>query len=294
MQYMTLSLYRIDERPAMKALFITFATINGIYCSVWDLGMDFSLLDPYAKHKFLRHNLAFKRIWPYYAVIILDPILRFNWLLYAFYTEDPRHAAIVSFFVSLAEVLRRGMWMIFRVENEHCANVGRFRAYRDAPLPYALPGSHNHPQAPQNPHPIPNQDEEHGMLPEHHDPGKLPVAPTTGAEYQNQATQDAVESTPIHKKKGHATGSSVVAQAMARAGAMMHLAHTQDFEKRRRPSHRSVHADEISQGGFVGEDRDAEGDDDYEEAIDDEHADSEDNAKSPKAERRRRRSSRKS
>jgi hypothetical protein len=30
------------------------------------------------------------------------------------------------------------MWAIFRVENEHCANVQRFRASRDAPLPYPI------------------------------------------------------------------------------------------------------------------------------------------------------------
>ena len=30
------------------------------------------------------------------------------------------------------------MWVLFRVENEHCTNVGRYRASRDVPLPYEV------------------------------------------------------------------------------------------------------------------------------------------------------------
>ena len=57
--YMSLSLYRIDKNDSLKALFITFATINSIYCckstcyppfsccsltsiAIWDLAMDWS------------------------------------------------------------------------------------------------------------------------------------------------------------------------------------------------------------------------------------------------------------
>lgn len=57
--YMSLSLYRIDKSHSLKALFITFATINSIYCceyghctlfsrsnltpiAIWDLAMDWS------------------------------------------------------------------------------------------------------------------------------------------------------------------------------------------------------------------------------------------------------------
>ena len=57
--YMSLSLYRIDENISLKALFVTVATINSIYCcesirralfscssltyiAIWDLAMDWS------------------------------------------------------------------------------------------------------------------------------------------------------------------------------------------------------------------------------------------------------------
>ena len=41
---MALSLYRIDRTTEMLALYIVFATVNGIYCSIWDVIMDWSKL----------------------------------------------------------------------------------------------------------------------------------------------------------------------------------------------------------------------------------------------------------
>lgn len=40
--YMSLSLYRMTPHSSLMAMFITFATINAIYTSVWDLVMDWS------------------------------------------------------------------------------------------------------------------------------------------------------------------------------------------------------------------------------------------------------------
>lgn len=74
----------------------------------------------------------------YYLAILIDPILRFNWIFYAIYTSDAQHSSIVSFMVGFTEVLRRGMWTLFRVENEHCTNIERGKASRDIPLPYKI------------------------------------------------------------------------------------------------------------------------------------------------------------
>jgi hypothetical protein len=40
--YMSLSLYRIDKTYQLRAFFIFCATINSVYCSLWDLIMDWS------------------------------------------------------------------------------------------------------------------------------------------------------------------------------------------------------------------------------------------------------------
>ncbi|KAJ5653311.1 SPXN-terminal [Penicillium lividum] len=139
--YATLSMYRIDRHTRFQASFITFALLNSVYTSVWDLIMDWSLGNAYAKHPLLRETLAFRRVWVYYAAMVLDVIIRFNWIFYAIFVHDIQHSAVLSFVVSVSEVFRRGVWTIFRVENEHCTNVLLFRASRDTPLPYEIPAT---------------------------------------------------------------------------------------------------------------------------------------------------------
>ncbi|KID87626.1 exs [Metarhizium guizhouense ARSEF 977] len=133
-----LSLYRINGTRSNLALYIAFSTINGIYVSIWDLFMDFSLLQTDARHFALRDILAFKRRWPYYFIMVVDPLLRFAWIFYAIFTHDLQHSTLVAFAVSFVEIVRRGMWALFRVENEHCANVSQYKASRDVPLPYRI------------------------------------------------------------------------------------------------------------------------------------------------------------
>lgn len=100
--------------------------------------MDFSLLQTDARHFALRDILAFKRRWPYYFIMVADPVLRFAWIFYAIFTHDLQHSTLVAFAVSFVEIVRRGMWALFRVENEHCANVSQYKASRDVPLPYRI------------------------------------------------------------------------------------------------------------------------------------------------------------
>ncbi|KAH6626253.1 SPX domain-containing protein, partial [Chaetomium sp. MPI-SDFR-AT-0129] len=108
------------------------------FLAIWDLFMDFSLLQAGAHRKLLRNITAIRPVWIYYAIMIIDPILRFSWIFYAIFTHRTQHSTIVSFLVGLAEVFRRGMWTLLRVENEHCANVAQYKASRDTPLPYHL------------------------------------------------------------------------------------------------------------------------------------------------------------
>jgi hypothetical protein len=43
---MSLSLWRIDRSTELMAVFVIFATVNSIYCSIWDVIMDWSKSDP--------------------------------------------------------------------------------------------------------------------------------------------------------------------------------------------------------------------------------------------------------
>ena len=80
--------------------------------------MDWSLGDP--TNKFLRGTLGYKWKWIYYAAMVIDPILRFNWVFYAIFPLENQHSTTLSFVVAFSEVCRRGIWTLFRVENEHC------------------------------------------------------------------------------------------------------------------------------------------------------------------------------
>jgi hypothetical protein len=220
--YMTLSIYRIDKSSQNRAVFIAFAATNGLYSSFWDVFMDFSLGNPWAKHPFLRDQLAYKQVWIYYFTLVADVLLRQQWIFYAIFAHDVSHSTIMSFFVSLAEVLRRGMWSLLRVENEHCNNVGKFRASRDIPLPYNIPTSPDFTKkTPEQRQPTPGvsaQDQLDNL--------------TTGADLERASS---ATSSNLRMRRPPGTPKTPGMRALHRVGTVIAAAHAQDFEKRRRP-----------------------------------------------------------
>ncbi|KAH7134993.1 EXS family-domain-containing protein [Dendryphion nanum] len=199
--------------------------------------MDWSLGDPKAKHPFLRQTLGYKKVWMYYTAMIVDPILRFNWIFYAIIPLQIQHSAITSFAVAFSEVCRRGMWTLFRVENEHCTNVGRFRASRDIPLPYDLPSS-------------PEVEVDGSSQQQQRPPsGRTETAPSssrTPSEFARPmhastfSTTDPEQLRPPGTRRratsfGAANDSSPLARGLSRVGNIMRDAHAQDFERRKKP-----------------------------------------------------------
>lgn len=227
--YMTLSLYRMNLTPKYRAVFITIAAVNGVYCSFWDVAMDFSLGNPYAEHPFLRDRLAYRNVWVYYAAIVLDVVLRQQWILYALFQHDLQHAAALSFFVGLAEVFRRGIWSLFRVENEHCNNVGKFRASRDIPLPYQVPGKAGD-----------SDKDESGDDKEDHDSPPLHAVShpaSSGVDVERAGKSPAGMGSSLRQRKSKASPHPTPAiRAIQRVGTLISAAHAQDFEKRKRPT----------------------------------------------------------
>lgn len=265
---MTLSLYRIRDTPQLRSIFITFACLNAIFCSVWDLFMDWSLCNPNAKHPFLRNVLGFRRVWVYYVAMVLDPILRFNWIFYAIYTHDIQHSAVLSFFVGFSEICRRGMWSIFRVENEHCTNVHRFRASRDIPLPYAL----------TTPDDTVSTYEETYEPATQQDPilgspyaGAEDAGTATGTELdlERVATADTLRRRRTLQQQQQQQPPPPV-RGMSRVGAMLAAAHAQDFERKKKPDALSGATENMDGDGvsseFDDEDEDEEDDDNGDEA----------------------------
>lgn len=258
--YLSLSVYRIDKTVHLRAFFIVCATINAVYCSkssctffflqmqeltfsllgVWDIVMDWSLVAPYSNNPYLRDRLGYKSKWIYYAAMIIDPILRFNWIFYAIYANDIQHSAAISFFVSLSEILRRAIWTVFRVENEHCTNVGRFRASRDVPLPYEVESTDVSPEI----HPSPQTP-------------RLEHAQATGADLEAHPSQVSSTGSPLRRRtpRLHPRAGGPVG-TLSRVGTLLHTAHAQDFERRRRTD------DDPTEAADDAEDEDDDDEDD--------------------------------
>lgn len=239
--YMSLSLYRLDKTWSLRSFFIFCATINAVYCSVWDLVMDWSLMNPYAKRPFLRDHLGYKNVYWYYIAIVLDPILRFNWIFYAIYAEDVQHSAILSFLVALSEIFRRGMWTLFRVENEHCTNVGNYRASRDVPLPYSVTTTSTESLAQSD-----GFGGQRPSTPAAHGAG--PHGQATGVDLESQRTRESL------RRRASGPPATPATRALTRVGTLLHTAHAQDFERRKKP--------EAGPSGSRDEDDE---DDDYED-----------------------------
>ncbi|KAL6150018.1 Xenotropic and polytropic retrovirus receptor 1 [Exserohilum turcicum] len=116
--YVTLSMYRICETMPNRWIFIALATVNSSVNGAWDICYDWGLGNAQAKYPFLRRELGFP-CWLYYAAILVNILLRFTWILYVAVPQQLQHSAITSFGISVGEVCRRGLWSLFRIENEH-------------------------------------------------------------------------------------------------------------------------------------------------------------------------------
>lgn len=196
------------------------------------------LLNPYAAHPFLRDVLGYKRAWVYYVAMVVDPILRFNWIFYAIFENEIQHSAILAFVISLSEVCRRAMWTLFRVENEHCTNVGRFRASRDVPLPYEITLHANEEFSSVERHdtqPSPPD------LADHVGTSSSRPHASSGADLENAATRSSMPSPSTVRRRNRYSSASMpfdspIQRGMVRMGTAMATAHAQDFERKRRPS----------------------------------------------------------
>ena len=117
---------------------IVVVTIRTIYVLYWDLWKDWSVFGRKGSSNFpLRDKLIFPK-WTYYCGIVEDALIRFTWIYSIFAITgilEPLGTITETIFGTL-EVVRRGVWNFFRVENEHLNNCGQFRAVQEVPIPF--------------------------------------------------------------------------------------------------------------------------------------------------------------
>ena len=113
---------------------------SSTYSCVWDVRMDWGLGRWASHHVLLRDTLMLGRSskhpgYLYAGVILLNALLRLTWLLPLFAAPSIGGSVAVSTVVAALEVTRRCMWNVFRIENEHVANMEHLRATANVPLP---------------------------------------------------------------------------------------------------------------------------------------------------------------
>lgn len=224
--------------------------------------MDFSLLQFHSRHFALRDILALKRRWPYYFILIVDPILRFNWIFYAIFTHGTQHSTIFSFIVSLLEIVRRGMWALFRVENEHCANVSQYKASRDVPLPYRIEPLMDRASAETSPDIQPQTQQETtphqgASAQEQGGAGSSPL-PQPGHGFSTSSSTAVASTLGTLRKRTDTSSARTFSKILAEA-------HKQDFEKKRKD--KDTDADEEADAGQSDDDDDDDDDGSEEEAL---------------------------
>lgn len=129
--------YEKEKTIGWLSLVVAMSSAATVYQLYWDFVKDWGLLQVGSKNPWLRNELILRRKFIYFLSMGLNFILRLAWLQtvlhYNFGNLDYR---VTSFFLAALEVIRRGHWNFYRLENEHLNNAGKFRAVKTVPLPF--------------------------------------------------------------------------------------------------------------------------------------------------------------
>ncbi|KAG2179970.1 hypothetical protein INT43_003757 [Umbelopsis isabellina] len=126
---------RIHNFPQMQAAWLAASIINSTYTALWDLKMDWGLLQVHSRYFLLRNDLVFYH-WTYYVAMPVNVALRFAWIVNT--VGLPLGGEVLGFIFGFLECYRRFQWNFFRLENEHLNNCGQFRAIKEIPLPFSV------------------------------------------------------------------------------------------------------------------------------------------------------------
>ncbi|WZZ09974.1 hypothetical protein YC2023_095895 [Brassica napus] len=114
-----------------------FSGVATLYATYWDIVIDWGLLQRGCKNSFLREKLLVPHKTVYYAAMVLNVLLRLVWLQTVLDLKFSfLHRETLVALLACLEIIRRGIWNFFRLENEHLNNVGKFRAFKSVPLPF--------------------------------------------------------------------------------------------------------------------------------------------------------------
>lgn len=110
-----------------KVVMLAVFTPSFCYSLTWDLYMDWGL---FKTSNLLRPRISYPKWW-YYTAILFNLLARLA-ALYGLLLDGGNFKNLM---LGGLEIVRRGIWNIFRVENESVSNTGKFRAVNLIPLP---------------------------------------------------------------------------------------------------------------------------------------------------------------
>ncbi|KAJ0963702.1 hypothetical protein J5N97_028824 [Dioscorea zingiberensis] len=129
--------YAVDPSPLWLAIVILSSTMATVYQLYWDFVKDWGLFSLSSRNFLLRDDLVLQNKTIYYASIAFNFALRLAWIETVLHLSlGPVENRLVDFLLASLEIIRRGHWNFYRLENEHLNNVGKFRAIKTVPLPF--------------------------------------------------------------------------------------------------------------------------------------------------------------
>ncbi|KAL4271660.1 hypothetical protein GQ457_13G026130 [Hibiscus cannabinus] len=129
--------YATQSNSLWFGVVLVTSIVATVYQLYWDFVKDWGLLNPNSRNPWLRDDLILKKKSIYFISIALNVVLRVAWIESIMrFRINPVQTHLLDFFLASLEVIRRGHWNFYRLENEHLNNVGKFRAVKTVPLPF--------------------------------------------------------------------------------------------------------------------------------------------------------------
>ncbi|KAM7268614.1 hypothetical protein ACFE04_010780 [Oxalis oulophora] len=127
-----------NKGKTMKILVAITSGLATIANTYWDIVIDWGLLRKDSKNRWLRDKLVIPHQSIYFVAMALNVVLRLAWMQSVLGISKFRglHTQALAAIVACLEIIRRGIWNFFRLENEHLNNVGKYRVYKSVPLPF--------------------------------------------------------------------------------------------------------------------------------------------------------------
>ncbi|KAI3726121.1 hypothetical protein L1987_65918 [Smallanthus sonchifolius] len=135
----TRAFYSQKRGITLKIIAASTSGVATIFSTYWDIVMDWGLLRRNSENPWLRDKLILPSRSIYFIAMVLNVILRLAWMqtVLDFHEAPFLHRNALIAIVASLEIIRRGLWNFFRLENEHLNNVGKFRAVKSVPLPFS-------------------------------------------------------------------------------------------------------------------------------------------------------------